>query len=248
MSTHFSPLGLHVKLGALEPRVDARTARFANYKTGYLPIPPTSVAWGKHVPMFPMYANDQLGDCTCAAVGHQIQVWTSDNGQIWTPTEKEVTDLYWATGSQDTGRVEIDVLNYWRNNGFGSKGDKIAAYMSVNPLDATEVKQAIWLFGGLYIGIALPVTAQQQRVWKLVNGGADSEPGSWGGHAVNVTAYNSTYVTVATWGMRMRMTWGFWRKYVQEAYAILSPDWATGTKVAPSGFNFGQLQTDLATL
>lgn len=248
MSTHFSPLGLHVKLGRLAPREDARTPLFAKYKTEALPAAPGLIAWGKHVPMFPMYANDRLGDCTCAAVGHQIQVWTSMNGQIWTPSEQEVTNLYWATGSEDTGRVETDILNYWHTNGFGGRADKIAGYMSVNVQDINEVKQAIWLFGGLYIGIALPITAQTQQVWKVVNAGPESQPGSWGGHAVNVTAYNSTYVTVATWGMRMRMTWGFWRQYVEEAYAVLSPDWATGAKAAPSGFNFSALQTDLAAL
>lgn len=249
MSTHFSALGTHVKLGRAPQRVDERTAKFATYTTTALPAAPSKIAWGTHVPTFPMYGNDRLGDCTCATVGHQAQVWTSMNGEIWTPTEQEVLDLYWATGSEDTGRVEIDVLNYWRNVGFGQRQDKIAGYMQVNTRNFAEVKQAIWLFGGLYIGIALPITAQNQSVWKLVsNAGTDAQPGSWGGHAVNVTAYNSSYITVATWGMRMRMSWGFWNKYVDEAYAVLSPDWATGAKAAPSGFNFGQLQTDLAAL
>lgn len=246
-AVHFPALGHHVKLGKSPKRADEKLLKLSSYKTAALPAPPSTVQWGTHVPTFPMYDNDSLGDCTCAAVGHQLQVWTSNHGSIWTPTTKEVTDLYWETGSGDTGRVETDVLNYWHNNGFGSRGDKLFGYVEVNPLNITEVKQAIWLFGGLYIGIALPLTAQQQSFWKVVPG-PGSEPGSWGGHAVNVTAYCSSYVVVATWGMRMRMSWAFWKKYVDEAYALLSQDWANGTVKAPNGFNFSQLQSDLGSL
>lgn len=246
---HFPALGAHVKLGALPPREDKHVLKLANYKTTELPAPPISKQWGVKVPTFPMYANDKLGDCTCAAVGHMEQVWTSQAGQIWTPTTTEVTDLYWATGSQDTGRVETDVLDYWKNTGFGDLKHKIAGYVSVNPLNHTEVMTAAYLFGGLYIGIALPITAQNQTYWHVVNDGYNSEPGSWGGHAVNVTAYCGSYLVVATWGMRMKMTWGWWNKYTMEAYAVLSYDWVNKAKdLAACGYSFEALEADLAAL
>jgi hypothetical protein len=250
---HHPVWGHEVKLGKAPKRHDARTLQLENYTTAALPAAPSSVQWGYKVPTFPMFANDSLGDCTCAAVGHQAQVWTSMNNALWTPQTSEVTDLYWATGDgsgqDDTGRVEIDVLNYWRNQGFGARKDKIAGYAEVKPLDTKTVKQAVWLFGGLYIGVALPITAQSQSYWKVVSGaGADAEPGSWGGHAINVTAFTSTYVVVVTWGARMKMSWGFWNKYVDEAYAVLSPDWATANAKAPSGFNFAALNSDLASV
>lgn len=245
--------GTEVKLGALPKRADEHVLKLDSYDTA-LPAPPTSAQWGVHVPMFPMYANDRLGDCTCAAVGHQIQAWTSMNGAIWTPTEQEVTDFYWATGDgsgqDDTGRVETDVLNYWKSVGFGQRKDKLGGFVSVNPLNHTQVKQALWLFGGLYIGISLPISAQTQSYWKLVpdDGSGNTVPGSWGGHAVNVTAYTSTYLVVVTWGARLRMSWGFWNKYVSETYALLSQDWVTGAKAAPNGLNLAALQNDLAAV
>lgn len=244
---HFPALGHHVSLGRLPKRTDDRTLQLASYKQASLPAAPPVTQWGVKVPSFPMYANDHLGDCTCAAVGHMEQIWTSQAGQIWTPTETEVMNMYWATGTQDTGRVELDVLNYWRNQGFGDQQHKIAGYVQVNPLNHAEVKEAAFLFGGLYIGIALPLSAQSQTFWKLTNG-PDAAPGSWGGHAVNVTAYCGSYLVVATWGMRMKMSWGFWNKYVDECYAVLSPDWFNSASTSPSGYNFAQLQADLSQL
>ena len=79
----------------------------------------------------------------------------------------------------------------------------------------------------------------------------DGAPGSWGGHAVPVVAYDSRSLTVVTWGALQTMTWGFWAAYCDEAYAILSPDYLEqkgGQSIAPSGFNLTQLRDDLADL
>lgn len=250
-------IGKEVKLGKAPARHDDRTLKLASYKTATLPTPPKVYAAAKKVPSFPMLANDQYGDCTCAAAGHMEEVWTS-YGTLYTPTDAEALDFYWNTanppvepcppgGPGDTGRVELDVLNYWRSNGFGADKRKITAYASVNVHDVTEVKQAVWLFGGVYIGIALPITAQNQSKWTVVpDAGPDGEPGSWGGHAVNVTAYTPDTLTVVTWGRRLEMSWGFWQEYVDEAYAVLSPEWFEANGNSPTGFNLSQLQADLS--
>lgn len=234
------------RLGKLPALNDPRQLQLANYKTAALPLPPSSKGWGQKISSWPMFKNDVLGDCTCAAVGHMEQVWTSRNAGLWNPVDKDVLDLYWATGTQDTGRYINQVLNYWRENGFGSRKSKIDAYVGVNPKVTVDVKQAIWLFGGIYVGVNLPVSAQTQKVWSVATG-QNGEPGSWGGHAINITAYTSTYLTCITWGQRQTMTWGFFRKYCDEAYAILSPNWFTNQK-APSGFDYAALQADLALL
>ena len=70
-------------------------------------------------------------------------------------------------------------------------------------------------------------------------------PGSWGGHAVIIGAYDNNTLTCITWGAPKKMTWSFWDAYCDEAYALLSPDWATGQKAAPSGFDLAALQADL---
>ena len=85
-----------------------------------------------------MYANDRLGDCTCAAAAHLIQDWTSNNSGEVTLADPDILKAYEAvsgydpdTHTNDNGAVETDVLNYWRHTGIG--GRNIHAYVSLEP-------------------------------------------------------------------------------------------------------------------
>ena len=218
-----------------------------------LPDAPDAVDWSVGLASFGMMANDHLGDCTAAAAAHAIQTWTiSESGQEETPSDDEVVEFYSAsTGydpadtSTDQGGVESAVLSYWRRNPI--KGHVLDGFVSVNPKSKPTVRDAIWLFGGAYLGLMLPISAQRQLVWDVPAEGVTGvgAPGSWGGHAVWAVAYDSRTVTVVTWGMRKSMTWEFFATYAEEAYALLSPTWTAKDAVSPSGFDFATLQTDL---
>jgi hypothetical protein len=246
------------KLGKKGAVHDSRALLFADYvRHSSLPAPPfhqnwaalASTAWG-------MMANDSAGDCTCAAAGHAIQTWTANTGSELTIPDDAVIAAYSAvTGyvpgvpSSDNGAVELDVLNYWRKTGIG--GQKIAAFMALEPGNLDHVKLAIDLFGGLYIGARLPLSAQTQRVWSLAPGGpvGNSAPGSWGGHAMWVVSYDTAGCAVVTWGGLQRITWGWFSTFVDEAYAVLPEAlWANSGHLSPSGFAFDDLQQDLALL
>jgi hypothetical protein len=260
--TRIDPLKL--KLGKHPPRHDPRTLLFATYATAALPAPPNTLDLTKKVKgAWGMMDNDQIGDCTCAAAGHLMMEWTANaQSKMFTPSDQDIVEAYSAitgynptTGANDNGAQEIDVLNYWRQQGIA--GHKIEAFMALEPSNNTHVKDGVWIFGGVYIGLALPKTAQSQtsnkQVWSVPPGGTsgDGAPGSWGGHAVPVVAYDSRSLTVVTWGALQAMTWGFWAAYCDEAYAILSADYLkqkNGQTVAPNGFNLAQLQEDLADL
>ena len=244
-----------VKLGKAAPRRDHRTLRLAEYLTPALPPVPPSASFAGAVPTgnWGMFMNDTLGDCTCAAAAHLLMQWTGSAGALVTPTDADILAAYAAiTGytpsdpDSDGGAVELDVLNYWRATGIA--GHKIGAYASVNPKNHAHVQAAAYLFGGLYIGVALPLSAQGQQTWDVVGDGktGDSAPGSWGGHAVEVVAYDAGGLWVVTWGALMRVTWAFWDAYVDEAYAILSPDFIEGNGNTPEGFALAALQADLA--
>lgn len=43
---------------------------------------PGQVGWANAGVNYPMYGNDQYGDCTIAAYGHLVQTWTQQNGGI----------------------------------------------------------------------------------------------------------------------------------------------------------------------
>lgn len=239
-----------MKLGKRPVRHDKRTLLLADYLTGPLPPPPAAQDWARHLAKIGMMLNDQIGDCTCAAAGHAIQIWSSNANREVTVSDADVVAAYSAiTGyspndpSTDNGAVELDVLNYWRQTGIG--GHKIAGFVKLEPKNTSHIESAIALFGGTYIGLGLPISAQNQNVWSVV-GGPDGEPGSWGGHAVYVVEYDAHGLTCITWGQLKRMTWGFWQQYCDEAYGILSNDWLNPTThIAPNGFNIGVLMADL---
>jgi hypothetical protein len=237
-----------VMLGKALPKIDVRTLMLARYiDTTKLPKPPATLDLTGHVQEWPMYANDRIGDCTCAAAGHMIEAWTGEATK--TPveiSEQAVIDAFNAVKvvqNGEEGAVELDVLNYWRSSGVG--GHTITAFAKLSTYNRDLVRAAAWLFGGLYIGVQLPLSAQGAASWEW--GGSLSgpdEPGSWGGHAVDVVGYDAKGVTVVTWGKLLHASWDFWDRYCDEAYAILTKDYFDGAKT-PNGFDLATLDADL---
>src|SRR5437867_3992753 len=78
---------------------------------------------------------------------------------------------------------------------------RLGAFASVPRYEHELVRAAAWLFGGLYIGLSLPLSARRQDVWDWTGSlSGDSKPGSWGGHAVDVVGFDAAGLTVVTWG------------------------------------------------
>jgi hypothetical protein len=239
-----------MKLGKLPVRTDVRTLRLARYvDTTKLPAPPPAFDETAHVSDWPMYGNDTIGDCTCAAAGHMIEAWTAAaTGTAVEIGEQDVLSAFDhvkvvdpQTGEE--GAVELDVLKYWRKTGIG--GHRIGAFAGVPIHDHELVKTGTYLFGGVYLGIALPLTAQRQDVWDWTGSLAgEAAPGSWGGHAVDVVRYDADTLTFATWGTLKQMTWAFWDRYVDESYCLLSQDFISGGR-SPEGFRLEELRADL---
>jgi hypothetical protein len=239
------------KLGKLPVRTDVRTLSLGRYiDVARLPSPPDTFDETTGVPDWPMYANDRIGDCTTAAAAHMIEAWTAaGRGHAVEISERSVLDAFDhvklvdpATGEE--GAIELDVLRYWRTSGIGRH--KIGAYARVSVHDHSLVETAAWLFGGLYIGVQLPVTARTQEVWDWTGSlSGPARPGSWGGHAVDVVRYDAGGLTVVTWGRLQQLTWSFWDRYCDEAYCILSDDFLEKGK-APNGFDLAALEADLA--
>jgi hypothetical protein len=243
-----------MKLGRSSIRRDDRTLRLARYFTGELPAPPPVADWSKGITSFGMMLNDKLGDCTIAGCGHAVQVWTANAYSESTIPDAAILSAYekwdgYNPGDPDTdqGGVELDVLKNWRKQGLA--GHHILGFVDPAVTNLEEIKQSIALFGGVYIGVSLPVTAQKQDVWDVAPGylsgsNPDAEGGSWGGHCVYVCAYDQDGFTCITWGALKKMTTAFWRAYVDEAHTILGAGWIKANK-APSGFDVQQLRADL---
>lgn len=247
--------GREVRLGKKPAQHKKKNLSLARYvKARALPQAPSHVHYGQKViragGSFPMYANDRLGDCTLAAAGHMIETWSANAQGLVTPAEQEIVSAYIpGTGNNDDGRYLNEVLDYWRTTGIGA--DKVYAYAEVDVKDQAEVEAALWLFGGLYLGVGLPISAQTQRVWHVDSAApaASREPYSWGGHCVNGTGFAATTgVYLVTWGQLTHMTWAFFRRYVDEAFAVISTDWLDKAGISPKlagALDLGLLSEDL---
>ena len=239
-----------VRFGKHPPKIDYRTLRFKKYVTSALADPPatydvlsdvyTKLGTNNPKALFPMDGNDRLGDCTIAALAHAITTYEGLIGVQKITAETAVVKLYMhLTGGIDSGLAEIDVLNYWRKTKVD--GEKVVAFTAIDVKNHTHVKQAINLFGGVYLGFQVQQNCEQE-----FNAGKPWTPGPLtnDGHAVFAVGYDANGVTVLTWGSTQRATWAWWDECVDEAYAIL-PTEAKHAGFAP-GFNFAQLKIDLA--
>jgi len=251
------------RLGKRAPRLDPRTPQLKNYIRVTPPIPPPEVSWitkATAAEPWPMLANDTLGDCVEAAQLHMIEQWIYyGSGTVQQAHNNDAIKLYEAEGgyvpgdpNTDNGTDMLTALNYWKNTGakIGTVVHKIAGYVKVDPTNDTEVQMAIWVFGNLFTGIQLPLSAQVQTSWTVPAGGpyGDGSPGSWGGHCVPIMARSPESCTCITWGSVLKMSHNFFSDYVDECYAVLAPDWLNAASVSPGGLDLAQLQADLAAL
>lgn len=261
--------GQLVKLGkrpvTLDRRKDTRILQFGKYRlTGdlgkpepQLPTnPPSEVSWITKLAAaqaLPMYLNDQLGCCVEAAAGHMIQQWSFYAGKPSQPTDNDILAAYEAVGgyvpgdpSTDNGTDMLQFLQYWQSTGVG--GHKIITYMSVDWTNAAEVQDAVSIFGNLYTGIGLPVSAQGANDWIVADGGiysASGQPASWGGHCIPFVASSPITKTCMTWGTTLKASHNFFVDYTDEAFVVLSSEWIEANGLSPSLLNLVQLEADL---
>jgi hypothetical protein len=242
------------RLGKLPVRHDGRTLKLAQYSCALAPAPATCDHTGT-ISQLGMMRNDVLGDCTVATVGHMIQAWTAEDGNQVIIPDDDIINMYSAVSgyvpgqeSTDQGAVVLDVLNYWRKTGLD--GHMLGAYVALQLKNHKEAMQAVYYFGAAYLGLALPVSAQTQKVWTVPPEGLQEvgEPGSWGGHAVPLVAYNVTGPLCITWGKLQQMTWDFYDAYCEEAYACFSQDIVGEDGKSPEGFDSAQLKVDLSEI
>lgn len=259
-----------VMLGKGPRKHDVRTPRFAKYVATGAPTPPATCGYSSGITNWGMMLNgpntygnkvpsDGLGDCTCAGACHGLQTVSAKATAEVTEPDSIVLGLYekWCgyvpgDSGTDNGGVCLDILNDWKAQGIG--GQKLDAFAQIHLMGTgggvnvpgTDIMRAIWMFGGAYIGVQLPVSAQNQtKTWELTTG-PDAEPGSWGGHCIYLIGYSPHTLTCVTWGEKMEMTWGWFNTYCDEAYACVMQDWFKTTGVDPTGVNLAQLTADLS--
>ena len=238
------------RFGKHPPKHDYRTLRLANYFTAQLPKVPEKydqlirvydkTGVSDPAKLYPIDGNDRYGDCTIAGLAHAA---TTYHGLVEPKAhvmgEMAVVKLYFhLSGGVDSGLNMLDVLNYWRKHRVS--GDEIVGFAKIDPRHHDHVKQAIRLFGGVYLGFQV-----QQNCLKDFDAGRAWTPGklTQDGHAVYAVAYDAHELTVLTWGKTQKGSWAWWDECVDEAYAILPPQAAKPGFAA--GFDYEALKKDL---
>jgi hypothetical protein len=228
--------------------------RLADYiATTPLPATPPSADWISHVPEWPMYGNDTIGDCGPAGLGHVVEsVTTYAQGHTVEVTEQDVIDFYSEVSgfrpgdeSTDVGVVLQDMLGYALKHTFA--GHEIVAFAAVDVSNATEVQLGIDLFDAVITGINLPKSAEDQfnagRPWDYVRGSR-----ILGGHCVPVLRYDQSGIDGVTWAAVQRMTAAFWRRYVAEGWIVITREWADTKGKTPTGLDLHALGADFQAL
>lgn len=244
-----------MKLGKLPARKDSIKLKLADYLVAQ--TPPTKAGHQNLVLDWDgLLGNDQYGDCVWAGAAHETILWNTEAKQSVTFTEQSVLSDYSAvTGfnpkkpATDKGTDVQIAASYRLKTGVKDETGKrhqVAAYLAIDQKNLSQLRQAIYQFSNVGIGIEFPSSAMTQfndgKPWSVVNG-AKIE----GGHYIPAIGYDSQYIYVVTWGKLQKMTWGFYAKYCDEAIVYLSDEMLSGGK-SIDGFNATQLQADLSQL
>jgi hypothetical protein len=248
--------GIHTnkvfKLGKSTAKRDKRNFKFATLLEAAPTLPPSYDFDTKHTGIpTPMFANDTLGCCVISGRAHQtLRFEDIEQGSVLMISDKDITKEYFKeTGGPDSGLVVLDSLNLWRHKGWkvGSHTYRIQGFAEINRRDHEQVKQAIFADVGAGIGVSLPKTAQAEihtgQPWATTTG-PGSAPGSWGGHYVFLCGYTPAGPVCVTWGRKQQMTWAWFDKYCDEAYAIFDAQ----NKFKKSMINTGKLNELLETV
>ena len=247
------------KMGRTARTYDPRVPKLHNLLAGKpLPPAPATIDYTKGMPAnLGVMKNDTLGDCTCAAFYHALQVW-SFNAQhkIDTEPDIDVVDLYEqacgynpAQGGEGPGGNEQHVLSFITRTGApygpnGSQRHKLAGFVEVDVQNVNGVKTAIADCGVSYIGFNVPKYMMGNgsgplAVWD-VNPHADNT--IIGGHAVVLAGYDANGARVISWGGYYTMTWAFFAKFVDEAYALADTSFIAASGKNPMGLTLQQIE------
>lgn len=189
---------------------------------------PGVIDWTANVPSYPMYLNDELGDCGEAGLGHAVQSVTAATGTIITPTDADILALYETQGyvpgnpATDQGTNLQNLLTWYSANGWC--GTKPAGFAELRNWSIDSMRACLYYFKTVYVGVSFPASAMTQfqsgQPWVPVAGDQIE-----GGHCIVLEEVTEgmDQLTWITWGAKQRSNRAWWRAYASEAWVIVTP-------------------------
>ncbi len=195
------------------------------------------------------------GDCVFAAICNAIFLLNASAGVTVKFTGKEaiaayseVTGYVIGKDSTDQGTDMRVALAWLRKTGIADatgKRHKIGAFLAIKPDTLGHLEEAAYLGLLVLLGIHFPSSAMSQfdanKPWTVVKGATDE-----GGHCILFDALRAT-PKAETWARDQAASTGFFTKYVDEAWVIISEEALVSGKTI-DGLDMAALLADLTAL
>lgn len=257
---------LPYKYGRRPPK-NAPALKFRSFLASTAPAYPPSEDYLTKLSNWQMLGNDVAGDCNAVAWANMRRLVTASLTTENYPSQAQVWQFYQTQnpgfdpngtsdtngpGSQDDQGMDIQTgLEYLHTNG-GPDGVKAVAFAQVDHTDIEQVKAALAIFGGLWLGIQVLAANQEEfgesRAWTDVKGSPID-----GGHAILGGGYTSSDIKFITWAQETEFARSFWNGVVQgtplveEAWVVIWPE-LLGTTAFEQGVDLAQLGADYQAL
>ena len=203
-----------------------------------------------------VYGNDSIGDCAAAEAAHGAMLTSILGGNTMARfTNKQVIAFYSAVTGYDPSDPSTDqgtdyrvMLSYLRKHGIKDADNKVHKIGAFVLLDGSlaQLDQALWLFGNVPVGVDLPDSAQDQfsagQPWDVVRGAQID-----GGHAIGGIEKIKNGYLMTTWGRKQPVTARFLRKYMTQAWGVVSPEMLKAGK-SVHGYNLTELDNFVKAL
>jgi hypothetical protein len=173
----------------------------------------------------PMFGNDYHGDCVIAGRAHQtLRFEDAEQKKILPITDTDVLkEWHLENGNTENGLSVLDSIKLWRTKGWKAAGKvyKIKAFAEIDRKNHDEVKSTVYADIGTGLGFALPDSALPEfhagKPWTQTS----KPPNQNNGHYVYIPGYTKIGPVCVTWGRKQQMSWAFFDKYCDEAYAMI---------------------------
>jgi len=200
------------------------------------------------IPRSDSAAINGAGDCAWAGPGHETMI-LNKNAARTVPqfTSYNILQQYSAysgynlvTGENDNGSNVRDVLNWRQTKGLldtSGTAHKIGIFVSLAVGNFTELRQALYFFDVVGMGINFPTSAMSQfnngQMWKPVTGSSIE-----GGHYIPIVEHSVVDEWICiTWARPQIMNNNFISKYCDEVWAYLTTErYSTVTGDSPEHY------------
>jgi hypothetical protein len=229
---HFVPRD---KLRSANAKALFKPAESLHKRAASLPID-----WAKSL-LFPMYLNDQLGDCYYAAGCHADNTWSGNASVKSEFSLSAIRSRYFALSGGDNGLADGDMQGEMMNRYLADvPAAKIVDWLNINTTDTGAVQTAMQRYGVIMFTFAVPDSwinnSDTGAIWDTGRANPNN------GHAVIFNGCDTRgYYKLQTWGSYVWITPRGVTQCDPGGWVAFSVRWFGKDGYAPNGLHITEL-------